>query len=87
MSNLQTTQIKITVPDELYFFLKSKADKFGLSMASYIRNLAINDVKDMDMPVFKMSEKAEKIALKAIEDYKNGKIRKIDDIDKYLNAI
>lgn len=87
MANLQTTQIKITVPNELYFYLKSKADKFGLTMASYIRNLAINDVKDMDIPTFKMSEKTEKIALKALEDYRNGKTRKIDDIDKYLDSL
>ncbi len=87
MSSLQTTQIKITVPNELYFFLKSKADKYGLNMASYIRNLAINDVKDMDIPTFKMSAKTEKIALQAVEDYKNGKTKEITNIDKYLDEI
>ena len=77
MLNIQTTQIKVTLPDELYFLLKSKAEKFGLNMASYVRHLVINDVKDIDIPVFKMSEKTEKIALKALEDYKNGKTHKI----------
>ena len=78
MLNTQTTQIKVTLPDELYLHLKSKAEKFGLNLASYVRHLVINDVKDVDVPVFRMSEKTEKIALKAIEDYKNGKTHKID---------
>ena len=73
MLNTQTTQIKVTLPDELYLHLKSKAEKLGLNMASYVRHLVINDVKDVDIPVFKMSEKTEKIALKAIKDYQKGK--------------
>ncbi len=76
MLNAQTTQIKVTLPAELYLFLKSKAEKFGLNMASYVRYLVINDVKDVDIPVFKMSEKTEKIALKALRDYRKGKTRK-----------
>ena len=84
MSNTQTTQVKVTLPDELYMHLKSKAEKFGLNLASYIRNLVINDVKDIDIPVFKMSEKREKIALNAVEDYNKGKTKKLDNIDDYL---
>lgn len=84
MSNAPATQIKITLPEELYLHLKSKAEKFGLNLASYIRHLVINDVKDIEIPVFKMSEKREKIALKALDDYKSGKTKVRDDIDKYL---
>lgn len=84
MLNTQTTQIKVTLPDELYLYLKSKAEKFGLNLASYIRHLVINDVKDIEIPVFKMSEKREKIVLKAIEDYNGGKTKALDNIDKYL---
>jgi len=84
MSNTQATQVKITLPDELYLHLKNRADRFGLNLAAYIRNLIINDVKDVDSPVFKMSEKTEKIALKALKDYKSGKIKAIDNLDDYL---
>ncbi|HTK03864.1 MAG TPA: hypothetical protein VL401_03830 [Alphaproteobacteria bacterium] len=73
MSTIQATQIKVTLPDELYLHLKSKAERFGLGLASYLRHLVINDVKDVDIPVFKMSAEREKIALKALEDYKSGK--------------
>ena len=84
MPNTQATQVKITLPDELYLHLRSRAEKFGLNLAAYIRNLIINDVKDIDVPVFKMSEKTEKIALKALEDYKSGKTKAINNLDNYL---
>ncbi|MFH1970950.1 MAG: hypothetical protein ABIJ05_01005 [Patescibacteria group bacterium] len=84
MSNTQAKQVKITLPDELYLHLKSRAERFGLNLAAYIRNLIINDVKDIDIPVFKMSEGREKIALKALEDYKSGKTKVIDNLDNYF---
>lgn len=87
MINTQTTQVKITLPDELYMHLKSKAEKFDLNLASYIRHLVINDVKDIDIPIFKMSEKREKIALKALEDYKSGKTKAIKNVDSYLHGL
>ena len=82
-----TSQVKITLSQELYAFLKSKADRLGLTLAAYVRNLVIDDVKDIDMPIFKMSEKREKIAIKALRDYKKGKTKEIGDIDKYLNNL
>ena len=84
MSHIPTTQVKITLPNELYLHLKSKAEKLGLNMASYIKNLVINDVKDIDIPTFKMSEEREKIALQALKDYKTGKTKALKDIDNYL---
>lgn len=87
MSTIQTTQIKITLPEELYFHLKSKADKFGLNLASYVRHLVINDVKDNDIPVFTMSDKREKIALQALDEYANGKTKTLSDINTYLDTL
>ena len=87
MSNTQATQVKITLPDELYLHLRSRAEKFGLNLSAYIRHLVINDVKEIDIPVFKMSEKKEKIALKALEDYNNGKTKAIDNLDDYLASL
>ena len=90
MSKLSTTsvsQIKITIPEQLYAYLKSKADKFGLTLSAYVKNLIIDDVKDMDMPTFKMTKEREKITLQALGDYKKGKTKKIDNIDEYLNSL
>jgi len=87
MPNTQAKQVKITLPDELYLHLRSRAERFGLNLATYIRNLIINDVKGIDVPVFKMSEEREKIALKALEDYKSGETKVIDSLDNYLTNL
>ncbi|HZJ18474.1 MAG TPA: hypothetical protein VFD45_02545 [Patescibacteria group bacterium] len=87
MPNTQAKQVKITLPDELYLHLRSRAERFGLNLATYIRNLIINDVKGIDVPVFKMSEEREKIALKALEDYKSGETKAIDNLDNYLTNL
>ena len=87
MSNIQSTQVKITLPDKLYLHLKSKAEKFGLNLASYIRHLVINDVKDVDIPVFKMSEKTEKRGLQALKEHEEGKTTKVDNIDEYFDNL
>jgi len=87
MPNTLVTQVKITLPDELYLHIRSRADRFGLNLASYIRHLIIDDVKDVDIPIFKMSEKTEKVVSKALEDYKNGKTRMVDNLDNYLSNL
>ena len=88
MSKISTSaQIKVTLPQELYTYLKSKADKFGLTMSSYIKNLIIDDVKDIDVPTFKMNREREKVVLNALREYEKGKTKKINNIDKYLNSL
>ena len=83
----KTNQVKITLPNQLHAYLKSKADRLGLTLSAYVKNLIIDDVKDMDFPTFEMSEKREKIALKALKDLRKGRTRKINDVDKYLNSL
>lgn len=87
LSTVSSSQVKITLPDRLYSYLKSRADKYGLTVSAYVKNLIIDDIKSMDMPTFPMSDVRERIALKALDDYKKGKTRKIDDIDKYLAGL
>jgi hypothetical protein len=48
--NTQTTQLRVTLPIQLQGYLRAKADKFGLSLSTYVRNLIIQDVKDMAFP-------------------------------------
>jgi hypothetical protein len=87
MINQSSTQIKVTIPKELYFFFKSRADKFGLNTSSYLKHLIINDVKDIDLPTFKMSEKTEKKGFKALGDYKSGKTKEIKDVDTFFDNL
>lgn len=60
-------QIKITLPLPLKEFLESKAQKFGMPVAGYVRHLIVQEVKDMDYPVFEMSKRTEQRAKEAME--------------------
>ncbi|PIR62058.1 MAG: hypothetical protein COY81_04500 [Candidatus Pacebacteria bacterium CG_4_10_14_0_8_um_filter_43_12] len=84
MQALTSVQVKVTLPAQLQQFAQSKADKFGMTLSSYIKHLVLDDVRDMDMPIFTISAKTEKIALQALEDHKQGKTIEIKDIDDFL---
>ncbi len=84
MSYLNTSQVKVTLPNQLYFYLKSRADRYGLTTSSYLKNLILDDVKDLDLPTFKMSAETEAKGLKALEEYQSGKTKKVTDIDSYF---
>ena len=73
------TQIKVTIPNALLEYLASKAGKFGLTLSAYVKHLIVNDVKDMDLPIYKMSDATEKRGLEAIEEYRAGKTKEIND--------
>lgn len=81
------SQIKISMPNPLYDLLNSKADRFGMTMSSYVKNLILNDVKDMEYPVFKMSETTEKAGLDAVKEYEAGSAILVDDIDKFFEDL
>ncbi|MEP7166464.1 MAG: hypothetical protein ABI758_00620 [Candidatus Woesebacteria bacterium] len=84
-----SAQIKITLPEKLQELVQSRADQYGLSISTYIKHLVLVDVKDIDMPVFKMSEKTEKVLDQALEDYSQGKTHQIkhDEVDEFLNDL
>ena len=83
----QSTQIKVTLPNELYLQVKANANKIGLSLASYIRHLTINDAWEKNLPTFPMSTKTEANGLKALKDYKAGKTKAITNIDEYFKNL
>ena len=83
MAQTQATQIKVTLPKELYLLVKNKADRFGLNLASYMRHLAITDSKD-DFPTYPMTAKQERILDKALEDHKNGKTLRVKNVSDWL---
>lgn len=82
-----SVQLKVTLPLQLYDYVQAGAQKFGLTLSSYIKHLILTDVKDMELPTFKMSPKTEAIALKALKDYRAGKLKKVESIDELLNSL
>jgi hypothetical protein len=79
------TQIKISLPDQLYDYLSSKAGKFGLTLSSYIKNLILNDVKDMDYPIYQASAKTEDSYKKALQE--RNKAVEVTDVDDYFKTL
>lgn len=64
----QQAQIKITLPLALKEFLESKALKFDLPIASYVRHLIIKDVEHMAYPEFEASDSTIKAYKKAMKE-------------------
>lgn len=83
--DINGTQVKVSLPGPLYDYASSKAGKFGITLSSYIKNLIINDVKDMDYPVYQASAKIEESYQKAMEE--RDKAVAVKDIDAFFETL
>lgn len=81
----QTIQLRVTLPVELQHYLKAKASRFGLNMSSYIKNLIINDVKNMDYPVMRASDRTEHAYEEAIKNRRQA--TKIHDLQEFFEKL
>lgn len=83
----QTAQIKFTLPINMMDYVQAKADKFGLPVAAYVRNLVFNDVKDDDIPVFQASKRVEEKYKQSLEDEKNGNYIEVESTEELFNSL
>jgi hypothetical protein len=83
----QTTQVRVTLPVQLQGFLQTKADKFGLGLSAYIKNLIINDVKDVEYPIYQMSDQAKADLKEAKRAEKSGKLIETNDVSNFLESL
>lgn len=81
------SQIKVNLPTNLKAFLQSKANRFGMPLAGYIKHLILKDVADMEYPVFEASEIAEKAYQQAVKAEEDGKLILVDNIDKFFQDL
>ena len=84
---MQTTQVKVTLPVQLQSYLRIKSDRYGLTMSSYVKNLIINDVKDVSYPVYRASKQVEKDYKEARKAEKQDKLVKVSDLDDFLSNL
>jgi len=82
----QQAQIKITLPVQLLDFLESKARRFGLPVAAYLRHLVLKDVGEIQYPEFEMSEKTELMLKKAVQNRKKS-VRVVGDTARFLDNL
>ncbi len=85
--NTTQTQIKINISATMKSYLDSRASKFGMPTAGYIKHLILKDIEDMDYPTYQASEETEKSYKKAIAEYEAGKSTKINDIDAFFEEL
>lgn len=84
----QQAQIKITLPLALRDFIESKALKFGLPIASYVRHLIVKDVENMQYPEFELSENSEKTLQKALKEKDKAiTIKSKEQLDKFFKNL
>jgi predicted DNA-binding protein len=85
--NTTHAQIKINLPITMKEYLESKANKFGMPIAGYIKHLILKDIEDMDYPIYQASEVTEKAYKKAIEEHASGKTIKVNNIDTFFEEL
>ena len=81
----QQVQIKLNLPLALKDFLESKAQKFDMPLAGYLKHLILNDVSDLDYPTFQISDSSEKKAKKALAE--KGAAVKIANVSQYFKNL
>jgi len=80
-------QIKVNIPSTMKEYLESKANKFGMPIAGYIRHLILKDIEDMDYPTYQASIETEKAYEKAIDEHISGKTIKVKNIDTFFEEL
>lgn len=83
----RTTQIRVTLPVQLQGYLQTKADKYGLGLSAYIKNLIIDDVKDVTYPVYQMSDQAVSDLDEAKNAQVDGSLIKTKDVSSFLKNL
>lgn len=83
--NMSTVQLKVTISDRLQALLKNQAEGLGLSMAAYVKNLIIEDVKKNDFPSKMASQEIEDSYKAAVKNKQSAK--KIDNLDEFFNNL
>lgn len=78
-------QIKLNLPLPLKEFLESKAKKFGMPIAAYVKHLIIKDVEDMEYPIFEASDRTIKKAKEAIKN--KDKAILVEDIGEFFRNL
>ena len=79
------SQIKINLPCSLKEYIQSKAAKFGLPLAGYIRYLILKDVEGMEYPVYRASARTERKARQALGNLDESVA--IEDIGRYFKKL
>jgi predicted DNA-binding protein len=85
--NTTQAQIKVNIPVNMKDYLESKASKFGVPVAGYIKHLILKDIEDMDYPTYQASVETEKAYKKALDEKEAGETIKVNDVDDFFEKL
>lgn len=81
-------QIKVSVSPELKSLVKMHAEKIGVPVTQYVKNLIINDVKQYS--IYQVSEDSERRIGKSLADLAKGQytvIKGDEELDTHLDNL
>lgn len=81
----QQAQIKLNLPLALKDFLESKASKFGMPLAGYIKHLILKDVADLEYPTFEASDRTIRAYKKALKERDKAVV--VTDIKEFFKNL
>ena len=70
--NMSTIQLKVTLSKQLHSLLQKKAQTIGLTMSSYVKNLIVDDIKDLAFSEQDASKQIEESYRNAIKNKKHS---------------
>ena len=75
--NMSTIQLKVTLSKQLHALLQKRAQTIGLTMSSYVKNLIVDDIKDLAFSEQDASKQLEESYQDAIKN-KNKAIKVVN---------
>jgi len=70
--NMSTIQLKVTLSKQLHTLLQKRAQTIGLTMSSYVKNLIVEDIKDLAFSEQDASNQVEESYQDAIKNKKHS---------------
>ena len=87
---MSTTQVRITIQNKLKTIIEEYAAAYGLSVASYIKQLVIEEIRRRETyPLRTPSEETVKAIRKGEKEYKSGKVKilPLDDLKQHAKDV
>jgi len=84
-TTLTSRQVKVTLPSQVYLDIKAKARSLGLSLAGYLRHLAITEARSHGYPTFEVTPEVEESYRQALLHQDEAEV--VEDIDSYFNNL
>ena len=70
--NMSTIQLKVTLSEQLHALLQKKAQTIGLTMSSYVKNLIVDDIKELALEEHVVSQQVENSYQEALKNKKQS---------------